>query len=327
MVAMVMAQSTFLYPGSYYLFITMSVIETLLRASIDYAGLFPPAGLDMDTAVANFARYRASPVAWALGRFIVPVGRLSEFEAAARQHPVPAPGGPWLLGALAGLDPRSDLEQLRQFNLRHGASSAPVFTADTFEVKATSNSAIEEILRRAPADLQAYVEIPIDRDPSDLIATIGRLGGRAKVRTGGVTPEAFPHTADLVRFIRECILAGVPFKATAGLHHPLRAEYRLTYAPDSPRATMFGFLNLFLASAFLRAGMHEVDAVRLLEENSPEALRVDDGGISWRDYRLDLKSLSEDRTSGMISFGSCSFTEPIADLQSLHLLEPRAQRA
>ena len=305
----------------------MSAIEALLRASIDYAGLFPPAGLDMDTAVANFARYRASPASWALGRFIVPVSRLSEFEAAAQRHPTSGPGEPWLLGALAGLDPGSDLVQLRQFNLRHAASGARVFTADTFEVKATSNDAIEEIMRRAPADLQTYIEIPIDRDPSDLIATIGRLGGRAKVRTGGVTPEAFPRTADLVGFIRGCILAAVPFKATAGLHHPLRAEYRLTYAPDSPRATMFGFLNLFLASAFLRAGMTEVDAARLLEEGSPEAFRVDHGGISWRDYRLDLKSLSEARTVGMISFGSCSFTEPIADLQSLHLLETRAQRA
>ena len=306
----------------------MNAIETLLRASIDYAGLFPPAGLDMDAAVANFARYRAGPAAWALGRFIVPVSRLSEFEVSAQRHPIPEPGEPWLLGALAGpLDAGSDLEQLRQFNLRHAASGARVFTADTFEVKATSNNAIEEIMRRASADLQTYIEIPIDRDPGDLIATIGRLGGRAKVRTGGVTPEAFPHTADLVRFIRGCILAGVPFKATAGLHHPLRAEYRLTYAPDSPRATMFGFLNLFLASAFLRAGLDEVDATRLLEEGSPEAFRVDEGGISWRDYRLDLKSLSEARTAGMISFGSCSFTEPIADLQSLHLLETRAQRA
>ena len=304
----------------------MSVIETLLRASIDYAGLFPPAGLDMDTAVGNFARYRASPEAWALGRFIVSVSHLSEFEAAARRHPIPAAGEPWLLGTLAGLDPGSDLEQLRQFSLRHG-SGAPVFTADTFEVKATSNSAIEEIMRQAPADLQVYVEVPIDRDPSDLIATIGRLGGRAKVRTGGVTPEAFPRTTDLVRFIRGCIMAGVPFKATAGLHHPLRAEYRLTYAPDSPRATMFGFLNLFLASAFLRAGMQDVDAARLLEEGSPEAFRIDDAGISWHDYRLDQESLSEARRVGMISFGSCSFTEPIADLQSLHLLEPRAQRA
>jgi hypothetical protein len=305
----------------------MSAIKTLLRASIDYAGLFPPAALDMDTAVANFAQYRGSPAAWALGRFIVPVSRLSEFEAAAQRHLAATSAEPWPLGALAGLDPKSDLEHLLRFNHRHSNSGAPVFTADTFEVKATSNSAIEEIMRRAPAGLQTYIEIPIDRNPSDLIATIGRLGGRAKVRTGGVTPEAFPPTTDLIRFIRGCIEAGVPFKATAGLHHPLRAEYRLTYAPESPRATMFGFLNVLLASAFLRAGMDEVDAARVLEEGSPEAFRVDDGGISWRNYRLDLESLSEARRVGMISFGSCSFTEPIADLQSLHLLEPRAQRA
>jgi len=305
----------------------MSAIETLLRASIDYAGLFPPAGLDMDTAVANFAQYRVSPAAWALGRFIVPVGRLPEFEAAARQHLAATSAEPWPLGTLAGVDPGSDLEHLRQFSDRHARSGAPMFRADTFEVKASSNSAIEEIMRRVPAGLQAYIEIPVDRNPSELIATVGRLGGRAKVRTGGVTPDAFPSTYDLVRFIRGCIQAGVPFKATAGLHHPLRADYPLTYAPDSRRAAMFGFLNLFLAAAFLRAGMDEAGAAQLLEEGSPEAFQIDDKGIGWRNHRLDLESLTDARRVGMISFGSCSFTEPIADLESLHLLEPRAQRA
>jgi hypothetical protein len=90
---------------------------------------------------------------------------------------------------------------------------------------------------------------------------------------------------------------------------------------------MFGFLNLFLAAAFLRAGMDEAGAAQLLEEGSPEAFQIDDKGIRWRNHRLDLESLTDARRVGMISFGSCSFTEPIADLESLHLLEPRAQRA
>ena len=82
----------------------------------------------------------------------------------------------------------------------------------------------------------------------------------------GITKDAFPKTSELIRFLRGCVQAGLPFKATAGLHHPLRAEYRLTYAPDSPTGVMFGFLNLFLATAFLRAGMAESEAARLLEE-------------------------------------------------------------
>lgn len=305
----------------------MNAIRTLLNEGIDYAGLFPPAGLDMETAVANFAQYRSGPAAWALGRFIVPATRLADFEAAAARHLGPIAAEPWRLSALAGLDPGSDLEQVGKFNHKWSASGVPAFTADTFEVKATSSGAVEEIMRRVPAGLQAYVEIPIDRDPAGLIATIGRLGGRAKVRTGGVTPNDFPATAELLRFIRGCILAGVAFKATAGLHHPLRAEYRVTYAPDSPHATMFGFLNLLLATAFLQSGMDEADAARLLEERSPDAFGVDARGISWRNHRLDLRSVSEARRVGMISFGSCSFTEPIADLESLHLIEPRAQRA
>ena len=85
---------------------------------------------------------------------------------------------------------------------------------------------------------------------------------------------------------------------------------------------MFGFLNLMLAVAFFRSGMEEVEVARLLEEGEPDAFQADDSGISWRNRRLDLKALSDARRLGMISFGSCSFTEPIADLESLHLLAP-----
>jgi hypothetical protein len=316
-----------LSPGNYYLF-TMRAIRTLLRESIDYAGLFPPAGLDMTIAVANYAQYRAGPSAWALGRFIVPASRLSEFGAAAEPHLAHAPGAlPWRLGVLAGPDLGSDLEQIGEFNSRHANPGAAGATADTLEAKATSEAGVEEIMRRLPPGLQAYIEIPIDHDPSRLIAAIGRLGGRAKVRTGGVTKGAFPRTADLTRFVQECVRARVPFKATAGLHHPLRGEYRLTYAPDSPCSIMFGFLNLLLATAVLRTGLDQAEVTGLLEEKSPEAFQVDETGISWRGRRLDLKTLEDARREGMISFGSCSFTEPIADLEALHLLQSEAQRA
>jgi hypothetical protein len=114
----------------------------------------------------------------------------------------------------------------------------------------------------------------------------------------------------------------VPFKATAGLHHPIRAIYRLTYEPDSPSGTMYGFLNLFLAAAFLRQGMSDADAARLLEESDPATLQLDSsgGGVSWRGHCLDAEALVEARARGLGSFGSCSFEEPIGDLASLHLL-------
>lgn len=306
----------------------MNGIRTLLAESIDYAGLFPPAGLGMATAVDNYARYRMEPAAWALGRFVVPVSRLPEFEAAAARPLSENPtGSPWRLALLAGPDLAGDLEMIAEFNRRHSQPGAPPVLADTIEVKASSVPDIEDIMHRIPPTLQAYIEVPIDRDPRDLLPAVRRLGGRAKVRTGGVTGDAFPTTGDLIRFLRGCIQAGLPFKATAGLHHPLRAEYRLTYAPESPTSVMFGFLNLFLATAFLKARGKETDAARVLEEGEPDAFQADDSGITWRNQRLDLNALSDARRLGITSFGSCSFTEPIADLESLHLLAPGVPQA
>jgi len=115
----------------------------------------------------------------------------------------------------------------------------------------------------------------------------------------------------------------MPFKATAGLHHPFRAEYRLTYAPDSPRGTMFGFLNLFLAAAFVRLGLDQRSAQGVLEEGSPEAFQIEDEAISWQGHRASLADLEQTRDQVLVSFGSCSFTEPLQELQALHLLHPR----
>ena len=303
----------------------MNPVHTLLRQSIDYAGLFPPAGLGMSAAVNNYLRYRAGPEAWALGRFIVPATRLAEFEEAAGDGSSQRAGRPpWQLSALVGPDLAGDLDQIAGCQRRH-PGTAPGMTVDTIEAKADAVSAIQETMRSVPGRLQVYFELPIERDPNDLLATVARVGARAKVRTGGVTPQAFPSTASLARFIHACVRAKVPFKATAGLHHALRAEYPLTYEQDSDTGVMFGFLNLFLATALARKGMAERDTSRILEESSPASFRVDDGAISWRDQRFDGDTLGRARES-MVSFGSCSFTEPIDELQSLHWLEPEVHQ-
>ena len=302
----------------------MSAIRTLLHGSIDYAGLFPPAELDMRTALENYARYFGGPSSWALGRFIVPLSRLAEFEAALGHLPLRQVDRAWRFAALLGTNLEADLQLLDTFSRRPTNSGA---TIDTVEVKATSEDGIGEIVRLVPSSFQTYIEIPIGRDPSALIAAIGHGGHRAKVRTGGVTHDAFPRTGDLIRFLRETVRQAVPFKATAGLHHPLKATYRLTYAGDSPSGLMFGFLNLMLAVAFLRSGMEETEIGHVLDEGKRDAFEVDDSGITWRGRRLDLNDLSDARRLGMISFGSCSFTEPLADLEALDLLPRQVQQA
>jgi hypothetical protein len=301
----------------------MNPLQILLRQSIDYAGLFPPAALDMPVAVANYARYRTGPDAWALGRFVLPSGRLDEFAAAlSGTSAAHSPTEPWPLAALAGPNVAGDLEVMARFNDR--ASHARI---DTVELKAGTAAGIHDSMHRMPGHLQAYVEIPVDRDPAALIGAISESGARAKVRTGGITREAFPEPHALIRFMATCIRARVPFKATAGLHHPLRAEYRLTYEANSDRGVMFGFLNLFLAAAFLRAGMDERSAMHVLEERSPRAFQVEDDGVSWRHTRLSPEELRSAREEVIVSFGSCSFTEPLTELQALSLLEGGVRQA
>ena len=134
-----------------------------------------------------------------------------------------------------------------------------------------------------------------------------------------MTDDAFPTAAGVVRFLGECIASGVAFKATAGLHHPLRAVYPLTYAPDAPRGAMFGFLNILLAVALLREGRGDEAATRALEEGSPEAMRFDANGLEWRGQTLSLQALERARES-LMAFGSCSFREPVGDLRAMHLL-------
>jgi hypothetical protein len=294
----------------------MKPIQVLLSHAIDYAGLFPPAGLAMETALANQATYQAGTDAWALGRFITPAQRLTEFKRLVPE------GSGWRLSALVGDNLTSDLDQVLSFNQRGGGIHG---TIDTIELKADSVGMIIDVVGRLPPGLEAFFEVPIERS-AELLAAIAQTSGRAKVRTGGVSAEAFPSTRSLIGFIEACVRARVPFKATAGLHHPLRAEYPYTYDPNSLRGPMFGFLNLFLATALIRDGLDSSLGSRILEESSRAALTVDEQSITWAGHRLDLPALHRARES-MVSFGSCSFTEPLAELRSLDLLEPEVQRA
>jgi hypothetical protein len=293
----------------------------LLEGLVDYAGLFPPARLDMAPAVRQYAEHLQSDTAWMLGRFIVPAARLQEFEdAASALLPRDTDTAPWTISVLGGADPADDAERVWAFNERHAHRAIGRAVIDTMELRADDASAVERMARSVPAGVTAYVEIPFADDPSDLIGVLRGVGARAKARTGGVTADAFPAPAAVARFIRACADAGVPFKATAGLHHPLRGDYRLTYDADSPTGTMYGFLNVFLAAALAAQGLDLSDLERILTEADSATIQFDGQGISWRGRRLDLDDLRHLRSRAAIAFGSCSFSEPVAELRALHII-------
>jgi hypothetical protein len=167
--------------------------------------------------------------------------------------------------------------------------------------------------------LDTYMEIPVAEDPAELIAAIAATTAKAKIRTGGVTADAFPASSHIVRFIRQCIEREVAFKATAGLHHPWRAEYQLTYATDAPRGTMYGFLNVLLCVAAVCAQLADDDAIAILEERSTDAVTFRADGARWRGRALPMGAIECARAT-MASFGSCSFREPMTDLREAGVL-------
>jgi hypothetical protein len=142
----------------------------------------------------------------------------------------------------------------------------------------------------------------------------------AKVRTGGLTPEAIPSSAEVAAFLCEAAGRRTPFKATAGLHHPVRSLRPLTYAGDSPRAPMHGFLNVFCAAAMAYHGMEQGRLAEMLEETRAAAFEFDEDGFAWKGHRLSASQIHSTRREFAHSFGSCSFEEPVADLRELGLL-------
>lgn len=304
-----------------------SSITALLSAIIDYAGLFPPTKLAMAPTVNNYDAYRRDEHAWMLGRLVVPVARLDEFEqAAAPLLPTADDDDPWFITALcaAADDANSldrDVERIHVFNEVHADAGAGLARIDAIELKADSAAAIDDALDAVPDEIAPFFEIALDADLRGMIAALAGTGGAAKARTGGVTADAIPSCEQLARFLAACAKADVPFKATAGLHHPVRAQHRLTYDADAPLGVMHGFLNVFLCAAALHArAINEQDAATMLDERDAGAFVFSDEGVSWRGVWIETERLARAREDFAASFGSCSFTEPIDDLRALRLL-------
>ena len=297
----------------------MKSVDALLHGLIDYAGLFPPASEDMRRALENYAAYFEGADRDALGRFIVPISRLGELEQAGSDlMPRGKRAAPWRLSVLVAEDVRSASEEMQRFNRAHSAGSKKGnAVVDVVEMKATTPEEIEHQRRDLALSITPYFEIPLTGDVNPLVATMASERARAKMRTGGVTPESFPRAQSIVDFILACQRNGVAFKATAGLHHPVRGDYRLTYEADAVKGRMYGFLNVFYAAILLYSGDSEDAALSVLEETDPSAFVFEDDAILWRDKRVTAGQVAAARSGFAIAFGSCSFREPVDELAVL----------
>lgn len=297
-----------------------AAIRALATGLVDYAGLFPPAKLGMAEAMANYAAYLAGPDAWMLGRFVLPIARLAEFDALSAGLLSRGEGSaPWRIAALAGDDVAADVQAALKFNCSHWSGSEIGHAIiDTIELRVSYFD--PGLRKRVPDFFALYVESASGaRGSIGMLDALNASGARAKIRVGGVTPDAFPGPDDVVAFLAGCVGRGLPFKATAGLHHLIRSDYPLTYEAGSSRATMYGYLNVFLAAAALASGASISDARGILLESDMTSIQFRDDAVHWRD--LTISTADIERARGLAtSFGSCSFREPVDELARAGLL-------
>ncbi len=309
--------------------------RTLLTGLIDYAGLFPPARLSMQSACEEYARHAISEFDWALGRFICPVSRLAEFEkhaalllpgtAATSGYRERAAGEAWRISALIdGGDVgaiRAALDAIDSFNAAHSREENGLATVDMIELKATSPSFIDGAIDLIPEDLFPFFEFPVSGDCRGFVAALAGNAAAAKVRTGGLSPDAIPATADLAAFLHACARADVPFKATAGLHHPVRSELPLDSTPRAPVGLMHGFLNIFVTAALVKVrGIDEPLTRKAIDDRVEGSFRFSETQAGWHEHSVDSAELARVRESFALSFGSCSFEEPLNNLRELGML-------
>ena len=257
----------------------------LLEGLIDYAGVFPPASLSLADARREYESVRAGEHRWVVGPMLVLASSLDD--------PVLSGMDEHHLGAVADEVPSRRVAQAERTVDADGASTAV------------------RQLQEVTSVVYLESQDPTDLDLLEPIATARAVGVdvRAKIRTGGTTADAFPSPAEVAVFIGACVARGLPFKATAGLHHPVRT------ASSVEGATEHGFLNMLAATRCALAGDLEATLAAL------ETTEPDDIDAETATYRGVGAELEADEVRGTLrSIGSCSVDEPTGYLADLGLL-------
>lgn len=298
--------------------------RALLTGLIDYAGLFPPASLDMSSSVAEFREARTGPDGWIVHRFLCGASRLQEL-AAVIAATMTKGETPWSVGCIVDGPLGASIGAAQDFEaeMAPGASITAVearlaaVMAGLGVAEGAAVEAIVDAVNTLGEATMAYVEVPLDGPEAGIAAVAaaaaaGRPVG-AKLRCGGVVPEAIPSVSGLARALVAVAGAGVTLKATAGLHHPVRRH------DPGLDTEMHGFLNLAVAFHLARTGAPVGEIEDALAETDPAAFRFGAANLAWRGHVLGSRVIQGDRAEGLHGFGSCSFAEPIEDLVAMGL--------
>lgn len=313
---------------------TSAAMQCFLERLLDYAGLFPPTQLPLEEALPKYLKYRTGDDRWMLGHFICPARRLVDLRPYAEEFRGSNPFPVSVLGSrAAGLEEfvvafAEDIRAVEIFRDEHGETVTPN-VLETFlpvSIIEAGDHALAEYLDLVGSTglfEQVYVEVPIQSRWREHFRTaILHLGRRSespkfglKIRCGGLVADAFPSPEQLAFVVATCRNYAIPFKATAGLHHPVR------HYDDRIGAYRHGFLNLFGAAVFAHAlDISETAIERILRSETIEAFVFDEQSFEFDQFRVSATQVCEARSALARSFGSCSFDIPRNDLRAARLL-------
>jgi hypothetical protein len=284
----------------------------------------------MEAAIRNYFAYQRHPHAWMLARFVCPVARLAELDTAIAKDFPHATVRLTVIG-------RPDKPLLGMDEIDTGIGPSKRLRVEGFEGRLPPNYAPEDVVALAEAQqsvqatnnpIALFLEChPSAKSVHDLALLAEHWSNQNtsvplgwKIRLGGNAPFVIPSLNEVASFILACRDMGSCWKATAGLHQPLGGW------DDEHKTFHFGFLSLFAASVL--AQVHELDAQQIqdiLQETDIGKFCFEDDGFAWRDFSANNGQIAWARKTSLVSFGSCSFEEPVQCLRQLNLLESGAQ--
>ena len=289
-------------------------------ALVDYAGLFPPASLDMADAVEMYRTVRGSDARWVAGRFLCPTSRLEEL-AGVLMATITTGEDPWEVGVVldAGHGEGASGAQTFHAEMQPAAIVASA-EAQPAEQSPASITALVGTLSSIQPEVVPFIEMippgPFDDQigtVANALAALGRVGG-VKIRCGGRDAAMFPDPTTVASFILAATNAKLPFKATAGLHQPIR------HYDTHLGAWRHGFVNLLVAASAADAGHGMEMLTEIIAESDPDAFTISTAFITWREFSIPGPAMRRVRTRGFVAYGSCDFFEPIEALERLSFL-------
>lgn len=300
-----------------------AALRALLDSVIDYAGLFPPARLDMSASLREYAKHLRGPEAWMVSRFVCPATRLAELgehlaHAGLRDDNLPI--GITVIGTRVGdaADFKKsvgiDAEVMQAFADEHSDTAE----IEAYEIYKPLSLATADAVRclKAFAAIDVFLEVGWDDDQTAALHEIvdqDWLG--AKARTGGLEAKDFPTAEQLSGFLHEAMSLDLRFKLTAGMHHPLRHHDPIVGADQH------GFLNVAVALALIEENSLTREQVQgVLEDRDPANFVFGMDSFTYRDVEVGLPAIDDMRTL-YLSYGCCSVADPILGLAKLGLVE------